>query len=74
MIENHSFMTTPKTHCAKATAPKNRSSSQTTLLPPGVFVPGKRYTPTKELVRIPYGLTREEQKRFLQDDIDSINN
>jgi hypothetical protein len=41
---------------------------------PGVFVPGKPYTPTEEQrVRVPYGLTREEQRKFLQDDLDSLN-
>ena len=42
--------------------------------PPGVFVPGKPYRPTEEqLVRVPYGLTREEQRKFLKDDIESLN-
>jgi hypothetical protein len=41
---------------------------------PGVFVPGKPYTPTEaQRVRVPYGLTREEQARFLQADLDSLN-
>ena len=43
--------------------------------PPGIFVRGKPYTPTEQQrVRIPYGLTYAERQRFLQDDLDSLNN
>jgi hypothetical protein len=42
--------------------------------PPGVLVPGKPYTPTEEQrVRVPWGLSYEERKKFLQDDLDSLN-
>jgi hypothetical protein len=42
--------------------------------PPGVFVPGKPYTPTEEhRVRIPFGLAKEEQRKWLQADLDSLN-
>jgi hypothetical protein len=43
--------------------------------PPGVFMPGKPYIPTREQrVVIPPGLTYAERQRFLQDDLDSLNN
>ena len=43
--------------------------------PPGAFIPGKPYRPTEQQrVRIPYGLSKEQQKRWLQDDLDSLNN
>ena len=38
--------------------------------PPGVFVPGKPYTPTEEQrVRVPWGLSEAEKKKFEQADL-----
>ena len=41
--------------------------------PPGVLVPGLPYTPTEaQRVRIPFGLTPEERKQWIQDDLEAI--
>jgi hypothetical protein len=52
----------------------NRASNPNGNPPPGVFVPGKPYTPTEEqLVRIPFGIMNLDRQRFLQDDLGSFN-